>query len=380
MRPFRQGFFFVFRPFLFTLSFALVISGCHKQTKTTLDAAGKSGREVILFTAHPATTVRPLLSDFVQKYGVNVRIISECADNGPQRLDLVARLILHARNRPAEKKAEADIFWSDEPTRAILLKRHGAAAPYLSPQILEIPSNFRDPAGYWVGFAARPSFTLFNRLQLRPEQAAAFPKSAPNVVPVVTAPLTGGAAATALAYAARNGFVELQTHYYALKNAGTVFYADEKQTRLALVGGSANWGVLLGEQGVEALSQAEGVLLVPDAAVLLSGAPNEFDARKLIDYLAGLEFAEALSRQLSENKRPRPEKAFNAKDEKKAEKAEKNIGTLLPPARIFPCKGALIPKSNEFRLERLKTQAVDWEKATGYRTTWEKFLLDEILR
>ena len=56
----------------------------------------------------------------------------------------------------AEKSnPQADVYWANEPIRAEVLRQQHIAAPYLSPNADGIPDTFRDPQGYWTGFAAR---------------------------------------------------------------------------------------------------------------------------------------------------------------------------------------------------------------------------------
>ena len=68
----------------------------------------------------------------------------------------------------AEKNnPQADVYWANEPIRAEVLRQHRIAAPYLSPNADGIPAAFRDPQGYWTGFAARARVLIVHRAASR---------------------------------------------------------------------------------------------------------------------------------------------------------------------------------------------------------------------
>ena len=59
-------------------------------------------------------------------------------------------------NRLLAEKArpQADVFWSNEPVRTLVLKSVMLAS-YRSPSAKGIPDALIDPEGYWTGFSAR---------------------------------------------------------------------------------------------------------------------------------------------------------------------------------------------------------------------------------
>jgi iron(III) transport system substrate-binding protein len=71
----------------------------------------------------------------------------------------------------AEKSnPQADVFWSSETGRAIALKSADCLAPYQSPNAEGIPAKFKDPEGYWTGFAARARVIIYKDVQLSLEK------------------------------------------------------------------------------------------------------------------------------------------------------------------------------------------------------------------
>ena len=68
----------------------------------------------------------------------------------------------------AEKNnPQADVYWANEPIRAEVLRQQGIAAPYVSPNAHGIPASFKDPNGYWTGFAARARVLIVNKKHRR---------------------------------------------------------------------------------------------------------------------------------------------------------------------------------------------------------------------
>ena len=51
----------------------------------------------------------------------------------------------------AEKpRPQADVFWSNEPVRTLVLKSRGVLASYKSPSAQGIPPVLVDPEGFWT--------------------------------------------------------------------------------------------------------------------------------------------------------------------------------------------------------------------------------------
>src|SRR5207249_4163467 len=68
----------------------------------------------------------------------------------------------------------ADVFWSGESVRTLILKKNGVLASFKSSSADAIAPNFKDPQGYWTGFSARCRVILYNTNLVKKEEA---PKS-----------------------------------------------------------------------------------------------------------------------------------------------------------------------------------------------------------
>src|SRR5262249_54254194 len=80
----------------------------------------------------------------------------------------VALRIVAERDRP-----QADVFWANEPLRPVMLQQQQLLEPYRSPNANDIPARYRDPDGYWTGFAARARVIIYNTNLVKQEEAPA---------------------------------------------------------------------------------------------------------------------------------------------------------------------------------------------------------------
>ncbi len=78
----------------------------------------------------------------------------------------LANRLLAEKTRP-----QADVFWSNEPVRTLVLKSRGVLAAYRSPSAEGIPVALIDPEGYWTGFSARMRVIAYNTKTVAPKDA-----------------------------------------------------------------------------------------------------------------------------------------------------------------------------------------------------------------
>jgi iron(III) transport system substrate-binding protein len=104
-------------------------------------------QSVVVYVSHDEVFSEPILKDFEKETGIRVRAVYDTEET--KSTGAMNRLIAE-KNNP-----QADVYWANEPIRAEVLRQQRIAAPYLSPNADGIPARFRDPQGYWTGFAAR---------------------------------------------------------------------------------------------------------------------------------------------------------------------------------------------------------------------------------
>ena len=105
----------------------------------------------------------PVLQDYQRRSGVTVNAVYDTEETKSTGL---ANRLLAEQGRP-----QADVFWSNEPVRTLVLKSRNVLAPYRSPSAEGIPAVLRDPEGYWTGFSARMRVIAYNTSLVRTEDA-----------------------------------------------------------------------------------------------------------------------------------------------------------------------------------------------------------------
>src|SRR2546426_5401384 len=126
----------------------------------SLGACGTgSAPQVVVYTSEDQVFSEPILKDFEKSSGIAVRAVYDTEET---KSTGVALRVVAERDRP-----QADVFWGNEPLRAVMLKGEGLLQPYESPGSRDIPKRYRDPEGYWTGFAARARVIVYNTQQVK---------------------------------------------------------------------------------------------------------------------------------------------------------------------------------------------------------------------
>src|SRR5687767_9093950 len=109
---------------------------------------------VVVYTALDAEFSEPILQQFGQETGIEVR----------PKFDVESTKTVGLANALIAEKARprADIFWNNEIVNTLRLRDEGVLATYLSPVGEQYPEPFRGTDGRWYGFAARARVLLVN--------------------------------------------------------------------------------------------------------------------------------------------------------------------------------------------------------------------------
>jgi iron(III) transport system substrate-binding protein len=121
--------------------------------------AANAERAVTIYVSTDRVFSEPVLQEYQRQSGVKVNAVYDTEET--QSTGLANRLL-------AEKaRPQADVFWSNEPVRTLVLKSRDALAAYRSPSAEGIPAALVDPDGFWTGFSARIRVIAYNT-KLRP--------------------------------------------------------------------------------------------------------------------------------------------------------------------------------------------------------------------
>ena len=123
----------------------------------------QSRREVTAYVSADRPFSEPVLREYERKSGVRVNVVYDTEETKSTGL---ANRLLAEKERP-----QADVFWSNEPVRTLVLKSRGALAPYRSQNSVGIPAVLVDSEGYWTGFSARIRVIAYNTKLVKPDDA-----------------------------------------------------------------------------------------------------------------------------------------------------------------------------------------------------------------
>lgn len=271
-----------FRGAIWTLV-ALLLGGCQSAPAD----------RVVVYTSLDQTLSSPIFEQFTASTGIEVAAVYDT--EAAKTTGLVNRLMEEA-SRP-----RADVFWNSEIARTIVLKRRGILEAYRSPVGEGIPSRFKDPEGYWTGFAARCRVLVVNT-DLVPEESV--PTSIFDPVEdgwrssvVLGNPMFGTTATHAAALFSALGPARAKDYYRQLAGNGVAIVAGNAASKDAVARGTYRVGFTDTDDALIAMRAGEpvvtvypdqdgiGAFVIPNTICLVKGGPNPLSAKMFIDYV-----------------------------------------------------------------------------------------------
>ena len=262
--------------------------------------------EVVVYTALDQFYSEPLLKQFEEKTGIRVR--SRYDTEATKTTGLFNRMVAE-RRRP-----RCDVFWNNEVLRTVALKRLGLLQPYKSPSAADIPDDFKDPEGYWTGFAARARVIVYNTTLLTsrtaPQSVAELAEPKWRKRTAIAYPLFGTTATHGAALFALLGDAKARAYFEALKQNDIQVLDGNAQVAKTVARGELAAGLtdtddvhalrldgkpvdfILPDQGPDGL----GAVLIPNTLALLRDCPHPEAGKKLIDFLLDPSVENALAR------------------------------------------------------------------------------------
>jgi iron(III) transport system substrate-binding protein len=218
----------------------------------------------------------------------------------------LANRLLAEKSRP-----QADVFWSNEPVRTLVLKSRGVLAPYRSPAAQGISDRFRDRDGYWTGFSARLRVIVYNTSKVPAVDAPrsifdlADPRWRGQVA--IADPRFGSTSFHVAALYAEMGDERADDYFRKLKANGVTIVDGNSVVRDMVARGDVSVG-LTDTDDVNVAIEAKqpvamvlpdrdgiGVPVMPNMVSLIAGAPHPDEGKRLIDYLLSAEVERTLA-------------------------------------------------------------------------------------
>ena len=279
---------------LLTARVALVIGvvgfvACRSPEQPQQDA----GRAVTVYVSTDRVFSEPILREYQKQSGVTVNAVYDTEETKSTGL---ANRLLAEKARP-----QADVFWSNEPVRTLVLKSRDVLAPYRSPSAKGIPEALIDPEGYWTGFSARMRVIAYNTKTVTPNDAPqsifdlADPKWKGQVA--MADPRFGSTSFHVAALYALAGDEKMDDFFRRLKANGVRIVDGNSVVRDLVTRGEVKVGLTDTDDVNVALEDGQpiamvlpdknglGVPVMPNMVSLIANAPHPDDARRLIDYL-----------------------------------------------------------------------------------------------
>ncbi|NOZ13191.1 MAG: extracellular solute-binding protein [Acidobacteria bacterium] len=264
----------------------------------------KTGRKrteqtVVVYVSEDQVFSEPVLKDFEKETGIQVKAVYDTEE--AKSTGTMNRLIAE-KNNP-----QADVYWANEPIRAEVLKQKGISAPYFSPNAKGIPSMFRDKDGFWTGFSARARVFIVNRKNVKsgemPKSITAYTDSRWKGKAVIANPLFGTTTSEIAALYTVWGEEKAYGFMMGLKVNDVAVSTSNGESADFVAAGRYFFSLVDSDDAVNRIRQGKdvvmvypdqkageiGCFIVPNAAVLIKGAPHPETARKLIDYLLSRE-------------------------------------------------------------------------------------------
>lgn len=262
-----------------------------------LSCTDQSKEEVVVYTSVDQVFSEPVLRDFERETGIKVKAVYDTEET--KSTGVLNRLI-------AEKShPQADVFWSGDPVRTMVLKQKGVTAAYVSEVAKDISPVFKDVDGHWTGFSARARVLIYNKKLLAeadvPASILDLTKEKYKGQVAIANPLFGTTTFHIAALFSVLGDEQARAFLKDLKANQVVIATSNGDVKKRVVKGEVACGLTDTDDAHEAVKEGAdvgivfldaggmGSLIMPNTVNLIHQAPHPANGQKLIDYLLSRE-------------------------------------------------------------------------------------------
>jgi iron(III) transport system substrate-binding protein len=248
--------------------------------------------EVVVYVSEDQVFSEPILKDFEKETGIKVRAVYDTEE--AKGTGVMNRLLME-KNNP-----QADVYWANEPIRAVVLKQSGVTAAYISPNSKDIPDILKDPQGYWTSFSARARVLVVNKKAVtQPTSIMAYTEPQWKGKAVVANPLFGTTTAEVAALFTIWGEDRAKAFMTDMKKNGTKVSTNNGESADLVAAGEFDFSLVDSDDVINRIRQGKaiemifpdqkegevGCMLVPNAVVIIKNSQHPKAAQKLVDYL-----------------------------------------------------------------------------------------------
>jgi len=251
---------------------------------------------VTVYVSEDQVFSEPILKDFERESGIKVNAVF---DTEEAKSTGVMNRLLAEKDNP-----QADVYWANEPVRADVLRQQRIAAPFVPLNAAGIPDQFKEPQGFWTGFSARARLMVVNKnAKAKPSSILAYVDPKMKGKGVIANPLFGTTTAQMAALFTVWGEEKANRFLDGLKANETKLSTGNGESADFVASGEFEFALVDSDDAVSRVRQGKpieivypdqaegeiGVLILPNAAVLIRGRPNPENGKKLIEYLVSKE-------------------------------------------------------------------------------------------
>ena len=270
-----------------------------------LGACSRPEKSVVVYTALDRHFSEPIFQRFERETGI--KVLPKYDTESTKTVGLVNALIAEADH------PRCDVFWNNEIVNTIRLKNKGLLQPCAPSNAQYYEAHFKDPDGYWYGFAARARVILYNTQMIAeaeaPVRVADLAKPALAGKCGIAKPLFGTTATHVSCLFAVLGAQGAQEMLLAMKNNGIHVESGNKTCAVKVGQGILAAALTDTDDAIEEVragspvalvfpDQGEdelGALMIPNTLSLVRDCPHPEAGQQLIDYLLSPEIEQQLS-------------------------------------------------------------------------------------
>jgi len=266
---------------------------------------GDDAPKVVVYTALDRGFSEPIFQAFTTETGIAVDAVYDTEST--KSVGLATRI------RAETARPRCDVFWNNEILNTIGLKSAGLLEAYSPRDAASFPAGYRDPAGFWHGFAARARVLIVNT-ELVPD--GPFPSSIDDLADSryagktgIAKPLFGTTASHAACLVLHRGEDGATAFFDRLKANEVQIHGGNKGCARAVADGRCAFALTDTDDAIieleagkpvrivypDAAANGAGTLFLPNTLALVAGAPHPEEARKLADWLLTKEVEEMLA-------------------------------------------------------------------------------------
>jgi len=263
-------------------------------------------RVVVIYTALDRAFSEPILNGFQKQTGI--RVLAKYDTEATKTVGLVSAI------RAEKDRPRCDVFWNNEIVNTVRLQKEGLLEPYQAIAAKAIPPEFRDPEGYWCGFAARGRVLIVNTNLVAPAQ---MPDSIYSLADAtwkgktgIAKPLFGTTATHAACLFAGLGREKAEALLESFKKNDVKIQSGNKTVALNVSAGVLAFGLTDTDDAIGEVEAGKpvvivypdsrpdqmGMLFIPNTLALIRNAPHGDAGRQLIEYLLSPDVEGALAR------------------------------------------------------------------------------------